>query len=589
VIEPRIYRVAFVPALLAVVLAMFSLESRPRPLRQALAADVVFEGPQAAASTRAVLAAARDRRVGSRGDLAAARLVAGRFRARGFEVEADRFEHDAKQLVNVIGRRAGKSRRQLVVVAPRDAAGVPDASGSAADTAALLEIARVFEGRPSEKTLVLASIDGSALGEGGATRLAEELGDPALIDGVIAFSGLATGSGPPRLETWSNDTTTAGIGLQRTVAESLRQEVGSVGGRPSVAGQLARLAFPIGIGGQGPLLAAGFDAVRISGDERLPGASPGGELDEERLEALGRALLRSVAALDGGQTPEPGPAGHVIVARQVMPGWVLSVLALALLLPALVGSVDAFARARRRREPVGAWMLWLAAGVGPFAIALTLVYALVLTGAVPAPPESPVAPGRFPLDGAGAGALGLVSATIGLAWIGLRLLALRAYPGLVDRAAPGAGVVVSLVLALAALALWVINPYAALILAPAVHLWMLATLLEPPPPRKLALALVVLGLLLPGLVVLYDLLALSVGPLGGAWYLLLLIAGGHVDLLLALVGCVLVGVLGSVISIASSKPPERAASVPDTHSVRGPAGYAGPGSLGGTTSALPRR
>jgi len=589
VIEPRIYRVAFVPALLAVVLAMFSLESRPRPLGQALAADVVFEGPQAAASTRAVLAAARDRRAGSRGDLAAARLVAGRFRARGFEVEADRFEHDAKQLVNVIGRRAGKSRRQLVVVAPRDAAGVPDASGSAADTAALLEIARVFEGRPSEKTLVLASVDGSALGEGGTTRLAEALGDPALIDGVIVLSGLATGSGPPRLETWSNDTTTAGIGLRRTVAESLRQEVGSVAGRPSVAGQLARLAFPIGIGGQGPLLAAGLDAVRISGDDRPPGASPGGELDERRFEALGRALLRSVAALDGGGTPERGPAGHVIVAGQVMPGWVLSVLALALLFPALVGSVDAFARARRRREPVGALMLWLAAGVAPFAIGLTLVYALVLTGAVPAPPQAPVAPERFPLGGAEAAALGLVSATVGLAWIGLRLLVLRAYPGLADRALPGAGVVVSLVLALAALVLWLINPYAALILAPAVHLWMLATLLEPPPPRKLALALVALGLLLPGLVVLYDALALAVGPLGGAWYLLLLVAGGHVGLPLVLVGCVLAGVLGSVVSIAVSKPPEGAGSVPDTHSVRGPAGYAGPGSLGGTTSALPRR
>lgn len=588
-IEPRIYRAAFVPAVLAVVFAMFSLESRPRPLGQALAADVVFEGAQAAASTRAVLAAGRDRRAGSRGDLAAARLVADRFRFRGFEVEADRFEHDAKQLVNVIGRRAGKSRRQLVVVAPRDAAGVPDASGSAADTAALLEIARVFGGRPSEKTLVLASVDGSALGEVGTTRLVEELGDPALVDGVIVLSGLATGTGPPRLETWSNDTSSAGIGLQRTVAESLRQEVGSVAGRPSAAGQLARLAFPIGVGGQGPLLAAGFDAVRISGDDRLPGASPGDELDEARLEALGRALLRSVAALDGGQTPERGPAGHVIVASQVMPGWVLSVLALALLLPALVASVDAFARARRRREPAGAWMLWLAAGVAPFAIGVALAYALVVAGALPAPPRAPVAPERFPLAGAEAAALGLVLVTIGLAWIGLRLLAVRAYPGLADAAVPGAGVVVSLALALAALALWVIDPYAVLVLAPAVHLWLLATLLDPPPPRKLRLVMVALGLLLPGLVVLYDLLSLSLGPLGGAWYLLLLIAGGHVGPLLALVGCVLAGVLGSVLSIAVSKPPDGAGSVSETHSVRGPAGYAGPGSLGGTTSALPRR
>ena len=43
-IEPRIYRAAFIPALLAVVLVMFSLENRPKPVPQGLAADVVFDG-----------------------------------------------------------------------------------------------------------------------------------------------------------------------------------------------------------------------------------------------------------------------------------------------------------------------------------------------------------------------------------------------------------------------------------------------------------------------------------------------------------------------------------------------------------------
>jgi len=43
-IEPRIYRAAFIPALFAVVIAMFSLESRPPSVQQALAADVLFDG-----------------------------------------------------------------------------------------------------------------------------------------------------------------------------------------------------------------------------------------------------------------------------------------------------------------------------------------------------------------------------------------------------------------------------------------------------------------------------------------------------------------------------------------------------------------
>ena len=46
--EPRVYRAAFVPALLALVLTMFSLQSRPSPLPQGLAADVLFDGQVAA-------------------------------------------------------------------------------------------------------------------------------------------------------------------------------------------------------------------------------------------------------------------------------------------------------------------------------------------------------------------------------------------------------------------------------------------------------------------------------------------------------------------------------------------------------------
>ena len=86
-----------------------------------------------------------------------------------------RFTHAGRELVNVIARRAGELRRQIVIVAARDAAVVPEATGSAADTAALLELARVFEGRPSRKTLVLASVDGSNLGEVGTSRLLSEL------------------------------------------------------------------------------------------------------------------------------------------------------------------------------------------------------------------------------------------------------------------------------------------------------------------------------------------------------------------------------------------------------------------------------
>ena len=407
-IEPRIYRAAFLPAVLAVVLVMFSLESRPRPLGQGLPADVVFAGQGAVATTGAIVGAARDRRAGRPGDRRAARLVVNAFRSRGFTVEVDRFERGADDLVNVIGRRAGSSRRQIVVVAARDAAGVPDAAGSAADTAALMELARVFEGRPSNKTLVLASVDGSTLGEVGTERLAARLDSPELVDGVIVVSGLGEpGSERPAVIAWSGDTTSGGIGLQRTAAESIRQELGEVAPGASPVGQLARLAFPLGIGPQGVLIDRGYDAVRIAGAGELGGSgdTPLERVDPDRIGGLGRAALRTVTALDAAPAAERGPKTHITIVSQVMPGWAPSLLALALILPVLVAGIDAFARARRRGVPVTPWLVWVGAGGLAFTIGLGLARALALTGAIDDPPEAPVAPDLYPLDaGAVAGA-----------------------------------------------------------------------------------------------------------------------------------------------------------------------------------------
>ena len=75
-IEPRVYRAAFVPALLVLVLAAFSLEDRPRPLPQGLAADVLFDGNLAAQSAAAIADRRPDRRAGTLGDLGTGRGAA---------------------------------------------------------------------------------------------------------------------------------------------------------------------------------------------------------------------------------------------------------------------------------------------------------------------------------------------------------------------------------------------------------------------------------------------------------------------------------------------------------------------------------
>ena len=69
-IEPRIYRAAFFPALLALVLVAFSLQTAPRAVPQGLAADALFEGVGAVSMVQDIVATTPDRRAGHTGDAA---------------------------------------------------------------------------------------------------------------------------------------------------------------------------------------------------------------------------------------------------------------------------------------------------------------------------------------------------------------------------------------------------------------------------------------------------------------------------------------------------------------------------------------
>jgi MFS family permease len=566
VIEPRIYRAAFVPALLAVVLTMFSFQSRPRPVAQGLAADVLFDGNQATALATRIAADQPDRRAGSDGDLATARLVADTFEARGFGGGAgtrpvvQRFTHADRRLVNVIGRRAGSSRRQIVIVAARDAGAVPDAPGSAADTAALMQLARVYQGRPSQKTLVLASVDGSSLGEVGARELVGELPEADLVDAVLVISDLGAHTNDGSLlQAWSNDSARAGVGLQRTVAESIRQELGASTEGSGTLGQLARLSFPIGIGAQGVLLDRGYDAVRISGSGELPPAGPGPPeaIDPDKLGSLGRATLRTVTAIDAGSRPEHGPKSYIQAVSQVLPGWVLSLLAGSFLLPVLVASVDAFARARRRHVDVLRWMRWLGAWVAPFLAALALAQLLALVGATPTPPPAPVPPDVLPLDGPALGVLAGVLVAMVLAFLLARWLAARPDPELQQEPDLGAGVALGLTIAAGSLLLWLVNPYAGLLVVPAAHLWMLLALTRPLPGRRVRIGLIALGLTPVLLVAAYYMFALSVDPLSGVWYLLMLVTGQSVGILTSLIACVMLAAACATVETALRWPDVR--------------------------------
>ena len=428
-------------------------------------------------------------------------------------------------------------------------------------------------------------------GEVGSERLISEIGSPSFVDAVIVMSSLGSEAEEASVQAWSTDSRRAGIGLQRTVEDSIREELERAGGGTGLVGQLARLSFPLGIGPQGVLVAGGYDSVRISGSGELPppGDGPVEAISEDRLGALGRATLRTVTALDQGRRPAHGPDSYLLMVSQVLPGWVISLLAGTLLLPVVVASVDALARARRRQIDVLLWLRFVGAWVAPFLAALALAELLALTGATPPPPPAPVPPEVLPLDGPALGVLGGLAVGMLLAFLLARWLAARPDPQLKQPGEPGAAVAVSLALSLGCMLLWAVNPYAGLLAVPAAHLWMLAVLTRPPPPRRGRLAMLAAGLVLPLLVGLYYLFALDLDPLAGLWYLVMLVTGHSLGFGLALVGCLLLGVVCATAELAWRIPePEPPTPEELGPSVYGPGAYAGPGSLGGTSSALER-
>jgi hypothetical protein len=590
VIEPRIYRAAFLPALLALVLVAFSLEPPPRALDQGLAADVLFEGDTAIKTVQSIVSAAPDRAAGSAGDRATARRVAGTFRAHGFTTTVDRWNEDGKDLVNVVGQRAGNSSSQIVVLAERDSLRNPDAAGSAADTAALIEFARVFEGRASKRTLVLASVDGGDLGDAGARRYAEQVAG-GQVEAVIVLSDLgAHRSSGPLVLGWSNGTARAGVGLQRTVTSSLREELGKVPGQEGMPAQFARLAFPVAPGAQGVLLDNGLDAVRIAGGGEVGPKDRGRvqDVNVNRYGSLGRSVLRMIATLDGSsREPVRGEKSYLTIAGNLLPAWALKLLALALVLPALIASIDALARARRRHEPVARSFAWLGLAAVPLLLGLLVAWFMSVVGLIDDAPPAPLDPRSVSFDGTALSALVATSFTAALAWVLLRLRGLRSGDA---AAAPGAGCAMALALAVLAVPVALLNPFAGLVLVPAVHLWMLATLTDVRARPSFLMAAIGLAPLL--FVAAYYLWRFDLSPLSGAYYFLLLVTGNQTGLLTtaALIALAAVTLSMGAIVIARARRGEgtlgrERAPEPPRPRIFGPGGHAGPGALGGVESS----
>ncbi len=512
-----------------------------------------------------------------------------------------------RTLTTIVATRPGVTGASpIVLLAHRDAAhrgALAELSG----TAVLLELARVLATSETHRTVILVSTSGASSGAGGAADFAGRPSEP--IDAAIVLGDLAgMAAHKPFLIPFSDGLGAAPVRLQRTVSGALVQEVGVDPGAPSALAQLAHLVTPLVAGEEGVLNGAGIPAVlvQVSGER---GPSPREPVSATRLQNFGRALLSSVYALDagpdlngagaaGGASGAGGVQTGVLIQRKTLPEWAMRLLLAALMIAPLLVAIDGLARLRRRHVALGRWLAWTLACAIPFLLCALFVRLLGLSDVLAAPPGI-VLPGALPTS---AGAWEAVLAPVLLlaaAWLVWPVLARRA--GLPTRAEgpnrDASGLAVLLVLLAVSVLVWLLNPYTALLIVPALHLWL--PIVSPEwrnsgarAHRIRALALVALSLAPLALLIAFYARQLGFDAGQAAHAAVLLLAGGYVSPAGILIWSLAFGCLAGILLVALSAPapllPGEGEGERLAITVRGPMSYAGPGSLGGTESALRR-
>lgn len=585
-LDPRLTRIFVLPLLAVLVLAAFSVQERPRALRTFQAPDA-FTGAATMNELNGFAGNYPARPAGGPADTDAGREIAQRFREDGLDVQtvmaqvkgADSKDAEALQ---VIGERAGPQRGAIVVVAARDSI----RAGSRAEltgTATLLQLSALLGKRRVEHPIQLVSVSGTSA-QSAYRALARRLADEAdPVRAVIVIGTVGTPDLLPPVVGFSSGPELASARLRRTVEEALKDERSVGDATPSLVAQIVRLAAPVTTGGQGPLLRSGLPSILLStSGDRVPPADA--VPTAERLEADGRALVRSIIAIDNAGPVDLSPEQRLAAADGIIPGWALRVIVLALLIPPGLLIIDGLARARRERQRVGRWAVWTLLLALPQFLGIAAV-ALAARAGWLSLPGGPVDPAIWDGD-LGPLVIFLVVTALGHLLVRpglLFLLGLRGQRSTV----PGAPLGLAVVLEVSALATWVVNPAAAAVMLPAVIIWPVVLDAGMRPGRVASFFGVLVGLL--PLIALAENL-LTRYPLGDAssaasWFIALL-GAGDVGLFPQLWFAVLAGCSIGAVLLARHG---RFADPGDAQvTVRGPVSYAGPGSLGGVDSALER-
>jgi hypothetical protein len=551
-IDYRLYRAGFAPALAAVVVLLFALTAPPDPLPTAVA-PAEFDGDTATRLARQVVDMAPDRAPGSEGDSHVADFVAQRFgQVDGGEVSDQTFtaevDGDDVDMRNVILTLPGDSPRTVVIMAPRDSVGGPGAASSAAATGMLLQLVNQLRTQSHTKTLVFVSTDGSTAGAAGAREFAQNYSQRDEIDAVIDLwqPGYASPRPPFVLES-STGPQSPPAQLARTAEHVLADQTTHKQGEEGTLGALANLALPSGLGEPAVLIENGLTAVGLSsaGERPLPASQDQpSNLSSTTMGDFGRTALLLVAAIDAApEALDHGPPTYVPMAGNLVPGWTLAVLALALLLPAALAAADGIRRLARH-QPVSGWALaWAGSRAVPLLAGLFFFYLLALVGLV-ARPAFPFDPNLYGV-GPGQVTVMLLCALV----VGGTYYAIRGWlvPAALSRqaAVPAVGAVSTLAVLLA----WLANPFLGLLAVPTAHVWLTCARRRGPLPWPAVAATAVLSLV--PLIATVDHVSGQLALGGSApWLLLLMVSGGQIGFGTMFSLCLVLGGLLGALAIS---------------------------------------
>jgi len=244
------------------------------------------------------------------------------------------------------------------------------------------------------------------------------------------------------------------------------------------------------------------------------------------------------------------------------------------LLAGLITGIDAMARARRRKVAVLQPGIWLISSWPAMLLGWLWLLLASLTGVIKGVPDMTAPVGSVPVSWA---AVAGIPVAVAFGWIVLRPLVRRRHRGRAE-AGPGAPAALMIIASLAAGVIWVRDPLTALLVVPFVHV---APWLSDParaPSRGLSLGLAISLLIPVGLVLGVVSADFGAGPIALGWLIALVFASGSAGLAGGLMTTLFAGLYVSTLVLAWRPRPDVEVDLV----TRGPLGYAGPGSLGGT-------